>query len=204
MIKQLPSFVVSLLKQFGKFKKLETIKIEGILSLYLPTRTLFSPTEISKIFNIEVGVVYRSIAELWELTNYSASPYIDDNISSLELNMYMKNQLLRDTDVFGMANSLEIRVPFLDKELVDYVTKIEPKHKYDNKINKVILADAVKSLLPVEIFTRSKMGFALPFDEWFRKNLNDFEIDDSYKRRFLNSEMHWSRIWALIVLNRFN
>ncbi len=44
--------------------------------------------------------------------------------------MYMKNQLLRDTDLFGMANSLEIRVPFLDKELVDYILRVEPKEKF--------------------------------------------------------------------------
>ena len=116
----------------------------------------------------------------------------------------MKNQLLRDTDVFGMANSLEIRVPFIDKELVDYVTKIEPNHKYDKNINKIILADSVKSLLPTEIFTRPKMGFALPFYNWFTKNLNKFNIEDSRKKKFLNNELHWSRIWALIVINKFN
>ena len=58
--------------------------------------------------------------------------------------MYMKNQLLRDTDVFGMAHSLEIRVPFLDKELVEYVLRIDPQLKFKNNINKSLLADSVK------------------------------------------------------------
>ena len=204
IIKQLPFFVISILKQFKKFKKIEMLKIDSILSLYLPTRALFSPTEISEILKVDIEVVYQAITKLWELNNHPTAKYIDDKISFLELNMYMKNQLLRDTDVFGMANSLEIRVPFLDKELVDYVTKIEPKHKYDKNINKIILADSVKSLLPTEIFTRPKMGFALPFDNWFTKNLNKFNIEDSYKKKFLNNELHWSRIWALIVINKFN
>ena len=204
IIKQLPFFVISILKQFKKFKKIEMLKIDSILSLYLPTRALFSPTEISEILKVDIEVVYQAITKLWELNNHPTAKYIDDKISFLELNMYMKNQLLRDTDVFGMANSLEIRVPFLDKELVDYVTKIEPKHKYDKNINKIILADSVKSLLPTEIFTRPKMGFALPFDNWFTKNLNKFNIEDSHKKKFLNNELHWSRIWALIVINKFN
>lgn len=204
IIKQLPFFVISILKQFKKFKKMEMLKIDSILSLYLPTRALFSPTEISEILKVDIEVVYQAITKLWELNNHPTAKYIDDKISFLELNMYMKNQLLRDTDVFGMANSLEIRVPFLDKELVDYVTKIEPKHKYDKNINKIILADSVKSLLPTEIFTRPKMGFTLPFDYWFTKNLNKFNIEDSHKKKFLNNELHWSRIWALIVINKFN
>jgi len=204
IIKQLPFFVISILKQFKKFKKIEMLKIDSILSLYLPTRALFSPTEISEILKVDIEVVYQAITKLWELNNHPTAKYIDDKISFLELNMYMKNQLLRDTDVFGMANSLEIRVPFIDKELVDYVTKIEPNHKYDKNINKIILADSVKSLLPTEIFTRPKMGFALPFDNWFTKNLNKFNIEDSRKKKFLNNELHWSRIWALIVINKFN
>lgn len=204
IIKQLPFFVISILKQFKKFKKIEMLKIDSILSLYLPTRALFSPTEISEILKVDIEVIYQAITKLWELNNHPTARYIDDKISFLELNMYMKNQLLRDTDVFGMANSLEIRVPFLDKELVDYVTKIEPKHKYDKNINKIILADSLKSLLPTEIFTRPKMGFALPFDNWFTKNLNKFNIEHSHKQKFLNNELHWSRIWALIVINKFN
>ena len=141
---------------------------------------------------------------MWELNQKPNAKYIDDKISFLELNMYMKNQLLRDTDVFGMANSLEIRVPFLDRELIDYVTRIEPNLKYNKNINKVILADSVKGLLPSEIFTRPKMGFTLPFEEWFTNNINKFNLSDKVKAKFISKEWHWSRVWALIVLNRFN
>jgi asparagine synthase (glutamine-hydrolysing) len=204
LIKKLPAFVITILKQFKKLKKIELLEIENVLSLYLPTRALFSPREISEILKIDISLVYNTIVKLWELNNQPQANYIDDKISFLELNMYMKNQLLRDTDVFGMANSLEIRVPFLDKELVNYINKIEPNIKYDKNINKIILADAVKSLLPHEIFNRPKMGFTLPFEKWFRNNINTFDIDNSLKRKFLNNELHWSRIWALIVINKFN
>jgi asparagine synthase (glutamine-hydrolysing) len=115
----------------------------------------------------------------------------------------MKNQLLRDTDVFGMANSLEIRVPFLDKELVDYVLRIQPKEKYDKNINKIILADSMRSILPNEIIDRPKMGFTLPFEYWLRKHINKFELNNNTKRLFMDKKLHWSKVWALIVLSKF-
>jgi asparagine synthase (glutamine-hydrolysing) len=186
-----------------KYKKLELLQIENDLATYLPTRSLFTPTEIADILNVDRNIVYKTIVTLWENYNSSHIQAVDDKISFFELNMYMKNQLLRDTDVFGMANSLEIRVPFLDKELVDYVLRIKPKEKYDKHINKIILADATRSLLPDEIIDRPKMGFTLPFEYWFRKNINKFELSVDIKDKFMNKQLHWSRVWALLVLNNF-
>ncbi len=179
------------------------LQVENDLAFYLPTRGVFTPTEIARLLDIDRVDVYRAIADLWETYNTSQIQEIDDKVSFFELNMYMKNQLLRDTDVFGMANSLEIRVPFLDKELVDYVLRIKPEEKYDQNINKIILADATRSLLPNEVIDRPKMGFTLPFESWFRKNINKFELDANVKHKFLNKQLHWSRVWALLVLNKF-
>ena len=115
----------------------------------------------------------------------------------------MKNQLLRDSDIFGMANSLEIRVPLLDKDLVDYVLKINPKHKYRKKINKSLLADATKDLVPSEIINRKKRGFELPFKYWLQSNIHDFEINEGVKNDFINNKIHYSKAWSLFVINNF-
>ena len=127
---------------------------------------------------------------------------IEDKISHFELNMYMKNQLLRDSDLFGMANSIEIRVPFLDKELVDYILKIEPKEKI-GKFNKQILADCLKNILPLEIINRKKKGFVLPYETWLRKNIGLFEINAKIKNDFLINNVPWSKFWALVILKHF-
>ena len=128
------------------------------MAYYLPKRGLFSPSEISKLLNIDTSKIYNLISELWETYNSASITHIHDKISFFELNMYMKNQLLRDTDVFGMSHSLEIRVPFLDKDLIDYVLKINSKEKF-GVYNKQILADIAKDLLPNEVIDRPKMGF---------------------------------------------
>jgi asparagine synthase (glutamine-hydrolysing) len=202
-LSRVPSFIVKALKFSHKYKKLELLKIENDLLFYLPTRAVFTPTEISNILKIDVEYIYKIIVRLWEETNTLHIEAIDDKVSFFELNMYMKNQLLRDTDIFGMANSLEIRVPFLDKELVDYVLRISPKDKFDKNINKIILADAVKSILPNEVIDRPKMGFTLPFEYWFRKNIDRFELNSKVKERFLDNKLHWSRVWTDIVLKKF-
>ncbi len=203
-LSKIPFFIIQMLKMSHKYKKLELLQIENDLATYLPTRGIFTPTEIADILDIDRNLVYKTIVDLWEEYNSSHVKVLDDKISFFELNMYMKNQLLRDTDVFGMANSLEIRVPFLDKELVDYVLRISPEKKYDQNINKIILADATRSLLPNEVIDRPKMGFTLPFEYWFRKNINKFELPMDTKVKFINKQLHWSKVWALIVLSKYN
>jgi asparagine synthase (glutamine-hydrolysing) len=95
-------------------------------------------------------------------------------VSQAELSLYMRNTLLRDSDVYSMAHSLELRVPFLGQKLVDYVCPLpgavlapprtEPKH---------VLREAIKDLLPPHIFTRPKTGFILPIDSWMDGELKD-------------------------------
>jgi len=202
-LKKLPAFLVQALKFSHKYKKLELLQLENDLALYLPTRAVFAPREIAQILGIEVVVIYEVIARLWEHYNSEEIESLADKISFLELKMYMKNQLLRDTDVFGMSNSLEIRVPFMDQALVDYVLRIPSQEKFDSRINKIILADAMRSILPEEVIDRPKMGFTLPFEYWFRKNIDRFDLNPTVKTAFLNNKLHWSRVWTNMVLNRF-
>jgi len=200
---KIPYTIIKIFQYSHKYKRLELLKAEGDLAFYLPTTAMFSPTQIARLLRIDKILVYNTIARLWNIYNSSHIKSIDDKISFLDLNIYMKNQLLRDADIFGMANSLEIRVPFLDKELVDYVLKIGAKEKFDKRVNKIILADAVRDILPLEVIERPKMGFALPLVYWFKKNIERFEIDSEIKNAFLHDKIHWTRVWADIVLKRF-
>jgi asparagine synthase (glutamine-hydrolysing) len=200
-LSHIPYFLIKILQNQNKYKKLELLQAEKDLAYYLPKRGLFSPTEISKLLDIDTSRVYDLISELWQTYNTAHITDIHDKISFFELTMYMKNQLLRDTDVFGMAHSLEIRVPFLDKELVDYVLRVEPKEKF-GIYNKQILADVAKHILPHEVIDRPKMGFTLPFEKWMRNNLENFEVEADISERFRNKKLHWSRFLALFILKQ--
>ncbi len=88
-------------------------------------------------------------------------------LSRLELSHYLRNRLLRDTDSMSMSSSLEVRVPFLDHQLVEFVLSLPGESKLDRIVNKPLLFDAVPEL-PRDVGTRPKMGFVLPLPEWFR------------------------------------
>lgn len=140
------------------------------------------------------------------------------HVSYLESTLYMRNQLLRDSDIFGMAHSIELRVPFVDHHL--YGTVLPYLHSsYDRNESKRMLVNAVGDL-PKEISGRMKMGFTFPFDVWMRSGklhhtikdslLHDASFDlfplDARKKlldKFEQRKIHWSRVWAMFVLSRF-
>jgi asparagine synthase (glutamine-hydrolysing) len=141
-------------------------------------------------------------------------------ISRLELRGYMTNTLLRDTDAMSMAHSLEVRVPFVDVKVVDYVLSLPGGWKVSGDSGpKPLLADALSDLLPREFMGRPKMGFTLPFEKWLQRSLRD-EVASVLKspgcglnaravgevwRRFLEKPqaVGWSRPWSLYVLSRW-
>lgn len=81
-----------------------------------------------------------------------------------ELDNYLRNVLLRDTDSMSMANSLEVRVPYLDDAVVDWSLRLPAKLRRDKRV----LAGVATGLLPAEVARRPKHGFLLPLDEWMR------------------------------------
>ena len=157
-------------------------------------------------------------------TPHSDSDVINE-ISRLELEGYMANTLLRDTDAMSMAHSLEVRVPFVDMKVVDYTLSLPGEWKLDQRPNgvpKPLLADAVADLLPRDFLARRKMGFTLPFEKWMQGRmrgeisavLEDASVSDAglvahevreLWRRFLQTPraVGWSRPWSLFVLARW-
>ena len=141
-------------------------------------------------------------------------------VSLFEIQTYMQNVLLRDTDQMSMAVALEVRVPFLDYKLVEYVLGINDLYKYPHSPKK-LLVDSLGDLLPRDIVNRPKMGFVLPWKNWLKEDLKEFceeqmvqfskrpfvnrEAVLSIWNRFLNNDpkITWSRIWHLVVLNNW-
>src|SRR5690606_32626138 len=94
-------------------------------------------------------------------------------ISVAEISTYMQNVLLRDADQMSMANGLEVRVPFLDHELVELVMGVPDIFKNPTQPKK-LLTDIYHDFLPKEIYQRKKMGFVLPYESWLKNDLRYF------------------------------
>jgi asparagine synthase (glutamine-hydrolysing) len=140
--------------------------------------------------------------------------------SIAELLGYTQNVLLKDTDQFSMASALEVREPFFDFQLVEYVLQIPDQIKFP-KYPKSLLVEALSPMLPDEIVHRKKMGFVLPWEKWMRHELKDFcenRLKNLADREILNSDnllerwkhfqngsssVLWSHFWHLIVLTEW-
>ena len=79
---------------------------------------------------------------------------------------YLVNTLLRDTDAMSMRHSLEVRVPFLDAPLVEYVLGVPESLKGNAGRPKSLLIDAMKDLLPAEVVAQNKRTFTFPWETW--------------------------------------
>ena len=118
----------------------------------------------------------------------------------------MQNQLLKDTDFMSMAHSIEARVPFLDWGLVNYASSIPSRVKMGGTWNKPLLIEAVKDIVPRQVYERKKMGFTFPFGVWLKSVAADLATAPASRpllKSFLAGQLHWSRFWAAVVLSRF-
>ena len=137
-----------------------------------------------------------------------------------DMHLVLANDMLAKVDLMSMANSLEIRVPFLDHELVEFAFQLPSDSKVNNKMRKRILQDSFRKLLPARLYNRPKKGFEVPLLKWLRTDLkhlidqellDDRFVDDqgifrSTEIRNLKTQLFSSnpgdshaRIWALIV-----
>jgi asparagine synthase (glutamine-hydrolysing) len=186
---------------------------------YFFTRLLFPPEDVRKLIHHDG----RFAGEQW-LRDAAQDAGDADNfsmVSQLEIRSYMVNTLLRDTDAMSMAHSLEVRVPLLDRELVEYVVALPESWKRRRGSRKPLLADALVDLLPQEVIGQPKRTFTLPWERWLRgplqseveaglaepaRALQPF-LDRAAVRKvwqdFLGRRTSWSRPWSLYVLNQW-
>jgi len=122
----------------------------------------------SHVVDLLVREGWRRLNTLSQLAHFCDS--LDSarlKISALELCWYMRHQLLRDADWAGMAHSIEIRVPFVD---VDLLRALAPLLASQNPPDKRDLADVPRTKLPAEVLARPKTGFSVPVREWLMAN----------------------------------
>lgn len=140
-------------------------------------------------------------------------------ISWAELTGYMRQMLLRDADQMSMAVSLELRIPFLDHELVEYVLGLPESVKRQYSGPKGLLVEACRDLLPPAVYERPKSGFVLPMKTWMVGPLASFVeegLTETVSRRLLpqswvneikngfeRGRLHWTRLWSIVVLGHF-
>ena len=134
-------------------------------------RQYFSDYEIKEILN--ASEFYCTDWEIHRETiirnSYREDLDIIDQISYYEINNYLVDCLLRDSDLMAMHFGLELRPVLLDHDLAEFVFALPSSFKYDGFTHKKIFIDAVQDLVPKEVLNRRKVGFELPLSDWASK-----------------------------------
>ncbi|MEO7214145.1 asparagine synthase (glutamine-hydrolyzing) [Mucilaginibacter sp.] len=192
---------------FNNYKRITYLAYDHPAADYLFLRGLFPPSDIAKIMDIseqELKSTLFGTNSFPQLNKYDKL-----HASWFETNMYMQNQLLRDTDVMSMTHGLEVRVPFLDEDFLHYTQQIAPGLRFSNSRPKKILVDSFKTLLPETVWNRPKMGFTFPLQQWMKNN--KLIGDESFYSgkfaktivgKFKNDQAHWSKIYALYQIQK--
>ena len=141
-----------------------------------------------------------------------------------DMNLVLAGDMLVKLDMMSMANSLETRSPFLDSQVVEFAFGLPENYKINGQMNKRIVQDAFRVMLPAELYNRPKQGFDIPLLNWFRNELWSKINDDLLSDKFINEQqifhvetvrqlkrkLHSSNpedshetIWALVVFQHW-
>jgi asparagine synthase (glutamine-hydrolysing) len=147
-----------------------------------------------------------------------------NNVLYTDLHLVLQGDMLTKVDLMSMANSLEVRTPFLDHTVVDFVSTLPAAYKINSTTKKRILKDTFSHLLPQELINRPKHGFEVPLLDWFKNDLWQLIDNDLLKDSFIeeqgifnyteikklksklfsnNPEDSPAKIWALIVFQNW-
>ncbi|GAA4705956.1 asparagine synthase (glutamine-hydrolyzing) [Brevibacillus fulvus] len=119
--------------------------------------------------NLRTSANYRSPWTITEEIYKRASEYDDvTKMQYLDIHTWLRGNILMKADKMTMANSLELRVPFIDTKVFEFAATIPTKYKIANGTTKHVLREAMKDFLPPEIKTRPKLGFPVPTRHWLK------------------------------------
>jgi asparagine synthase (glutamine-hydrolysing) len=104
------------------------------------------------------------------------------------MKMVLEGDMLVKADRMSMANSLEVRVPFLDYNIVNFAFSLPSEYKIDAFQRKKIVKETFAHLLPPELMNRGKQGFEVPLLKWFRTELKSTITNDLLKDNFITSQ----------------
>jgi asparagine synthase (glutamine-hydrolysing) len=194
------------------------------MSRYAYYHTIFTTDEKKKLFkNNEKFLNSKDNFDLLE--NYY-NDFRNLNSSDIALRLDQKwllpNDFLVKMDTASMANSLEVRSPFLDNDVVNFVNSLPPDWKINFFEKKYFLKKILEKNLPSEIVYRKKQGFNIPLDYWMRYELKDYfyniiingnfiknnfnmsYVEELYEKHIKNIENNGNKLWLLYILEMWS
>lgn len=204
-------------ERFGKGMRMDASKRYWAWASFFSEKESLSLLSEKSKAQVELDEIARRESFLLRFMDEKAN--INDVLRT-DMELVLPNDMLTKVDLMSMANGLEVRVPFLDKDLVAFVFSLPEHFKIDGQMRKKILQDAYREDLPAMLYQRPKKGFEVPLLPWMRKELKGLIMDDllgekliaeqgifdpkairQVKKKLFSSnpgDIH-ARVWGLIV-----
>lgn len=206
------------LRPHSKYRDLMNTASTSIADLYPVFRQIMAPALIEEIVTAPGVDLVAGQLNAWQYVLESFPLY--SQVSIAELTGYTRNTLMADLDQMSMAHALEVRAPFFDHDLLQYVLQVPDKLK-SPVYPKRLMVESLDGLLPDELIFRQKKGFLFPWKDWLRNDLRDFcrlRIESMAARPFINGkqllrlwadylrgdqQVKWVDIWLFVVLEHW-
>jgi asparagine synthase (glutamine-hydrolysing) len=203
------------------FQALARDTVEG----YLHSVSVIPDHLRRRLYSPALARELQGYAAIEVLREHARHAPVDDPLSCvqyLDMKTYLPGDILTKVDRASMAHSLEVRVPLLDHELVEWVSGLPPAYKLRGGEGKAIFKHALKPYLPHDILYRPKMGFAVPLSSWFRgplrQRMRDAVLggtladtgyfDRAFLERLVTEHQsgvgeHSATLWSLLMFEAF-
>lgn len=165
---------------FGNLRKIRRLNSQlspksSLAHRYSSIQSLAQPTDLVSLVNPNLQSNQVHLLYLKDFNSGDLSPL--DRMTRADMRWYLPGDLLVKVDIATMANSLEMRSPLLDVNVVEWGLSLPERYKVKNFETKHILKDVARSLVPASLIDRPKMGFGIPRAEWLRTGLKEMLID---------------------------
>ncbi|MBN2125034.1 MAG: asparagine synthase (glutamine-hydrolyzing) [Deltaproteobacteria bacterium] len=186
-------------------------------------RKLWNPTWLGPLEPGQLDILFQEPTDLEDVYEEAIRYWEDcpqkdmvDKTLQFYTKLYLQDDILVKVDRASMMHSLEVRAPFLDMELVDFVRRIPHAYKYRNGQTKYLLKKALAPVLSRDILYRAKKGFGAPVGKWFHRGLLDIParpaagsfnplfIRRAGREHILGKHDHRAFLWNLWVVNAFD
>ena len=159
--------------------------------------SFMQPDQVEKLMKLDT-LSLKSRKD--KLTSHLSTTRDLDEVLYTDLHQVLRNDMLTKVDLMSMANNLEVRVPFLDHEVVEFACSLPEHYKITSSIRKRILQETFRPDLPEMLFKRSKHGFEVPLLNWFKGELDSLIKDDLLSKTLIQEQniFNWEAIQSLI------
>jgi asparagine synthase (glutamine-hydrolysing) len=185
------------------------------VNIWSQEQYMFTQNEIGDL----LGTPYRNetVSADWKKIN-ELDLDDEEKISLFDINNYLTNNLLYKMDSASMANSLEVRTPYLDYRLVEFSVNLPLRFKINNGTQKYLMKKLLEKYIPRELVYRTKWGFPAPVGDWLYRDLrymidrwlstekiknvgilNEVMVKKLVREFLSGKKFHHKRVWAMII-----